>query len=59
MCDFAVSRTKVWNDMRDGTLRYKRVGKRGRLVTPADAIDYIERLPDGQTPTKASEDSAA
>ena len=61
MTDFTVSRTKVWNDMKDGTLPYKVVGKRKRIITTPNAIKYIEQMPDGPKAqaSEASEDNAS
>ena len=48
-------------DMKTGRLPYKRVGKRGRIVTTLNAIAYIQSLPDGEAPkaqvSEASEDA--
>ena len=59
MTDGTVSRTRVWDDMRIGRLRYKTVGKKKRrIITTPDAIEYIESLPDGEAPKAQSEDAA-
>jgi hypothetical protein len=49
MTDNTVSRTRVWDDMANGRLPYKVVGKKRRIVTTADAINYINQLPNGPT----------
>jgi hypothetical protein len=66
MTDHAVSRTRVWEDMKSGRLPYKVVGKKKRIITTPNAIKYIEQLPDGPKSaapkaqvSDASEDSAA
>ncbi len=60
MTDNTVSRSRVWEDMASGRLPYKVIGKRRRIIPTAEAVKYINELPDGPTPkAEATKDSAA
>ena len=53
MTNGVISRTRVYEDMKNGKLRAKKAGPR-TIITPEAAKDYIANLPDRPTKTAAA-----